>query len=662
MRIGMFCDSYLPDINGVVTSVVTLKKVLEDHGHEVWVVSNHPSFLKTEFDFDKHEIRLPGLELKKLYGYKASAPIHIKTLREIAKLKWDIIHAHSEFGVGIFGRIAANSLHLPVVSTYHTTYEDYTHYVNILKMDSIDKFAKLVIAKLSKLYGETCSAVIAPSQKTKDMLLRYQIKTPITVVPTGLDLKRFDPHAENPELIAATRARYQIKASDTLVLFIGRVAQEKSIDLLIEAFHHLPPERNDLKLMIVGSGPGVEDLQNLIMQYHLEDRVILAGKQYPEVIPLYYHCGDVFVSASLTETQGLTFIEALASGLPVLARPDGAVENLIYEDQNGYFFNQAEELAAVILRFSRLSPDRRQELSQAALTTAKAYDIDVFYQQVMAVYEDAIRRYSQDYRITDIKYQDDTVRLTLLNPSNEMTLLVTVDSFARYGLRKDKNVDKDLIAKLLEDELLVQAYKAAIKYLTIKDRTCQEMENWLQDHTALNKTQLQHLMDYLRSKKYLDDRRYAQTQAKRLLAQLMGKNRIRNELLNRGVVPEIINGLALESDNQQLQSAINYAKKWQGRIKDRSLAYKRNLLINKLIQYGYDVNIAKQALEQMDNFSDDVQEQVSLRKLANKAKTRYNRKYSGSMLRNHVYRYLTSQGFQHDDIYLVLNEMEWEDE
>ncbi|MPN31269.1 Regulatory protein RecX [bioreactor metagenome] len=188
------------------------------------------------------------------------------------------------------------------------------------------------------------------------------------------------------------------------------------------------------------------------------------------------------------------------------------------------------------------------------------------------------------------------------------------------------------------------------------------MENWLQDHTALNKTQLQHLMDYLRSKKYLDDRRYAQTQAKRLLAQLMGKNRIRNELLNRGVVPEIINGLALESDNQQLQSAINYAKKWQGRIKDRSLAYKRNLLINKLIQYGYDVNIAKQALEQMDNFSDDVQEQVSLRKLANKAKTRYNRKYSGSMLRNHVYRYLTSQGFQHDDIYLVLNEMEWEDE
>lgn len=662
MRIGMFTDSYLPDINGVVTSVVTLKNVLEAHGHEVWIVSNHPSIMKTEYDYINHEIRLPGLEIKKLYGYKASVPFHTKTMKEIAKLNWDLVHAHSEFGVGIFGRLVSKSLHLPLVSTYHTTYEDYTHYVNVLQMDSIDKFAKKVIGKLSKLYGETSNAVIAPSKKTKDMLLGYGITTPIYIVPTGLDLKRFAPTNNDQEMIKQKRLSYGVKAEDTLVIFVGRIAQEKSITMLIEAFIKIPTANNNIKLMIVGSGPDYDAMQQMINDHQLNDRVFMVGKQFPEQIPLFYHMGDVFVSASLTETQGLTYIEALASGIPVLARPDGAVDNLIIEDQNGYFFKNVDELAKVIINFSKLDQQKRQQLAANGLIKALEYDVEVFYQEITRVYSDTIKHYNDEYKITDIDYKDDTVKLTLVNAINEMNILITVDSFADYGLRKDKYVNKELISELLSDELMVFAYKGAIKYLTTKDRTSKEMRSWFSDNTNLHDSQINQLMASLIRKKYLDDRRYAQSQINRLLSQLMGKHRIKRELLSKGITIDIINEFIVDTDNQQLQMAIAYAKKQQNKIKDRSLAYKQSQIKNKLIQYGYDVSIANEALSYLDVVKDEANEKVILRKMAQKAKTRYNRKYSGSQLRNHIYRYLTSQGFNYDDIYLVINEMEWEDE
>lgn len=661
MKIGMFCDSYLPDINGVVTSVVTTKNVLEAHGHEVWVISNHPSILKTEVDHDKHEIRLPGIVLKKLYGYKISSPIHIRILKEISKLDWDLVHAHSEFGVGIFGRIVAKYLHIPVVSTYHTTYEDYTHYVNVLKMDSIDRFAKMVIAKLSKLYGETSTAVIAPSQKTKDMLIRYQVNTPITVVPTGLDLKRFMPNQSDLALVEKTKEGYGVKTDELLVLYVGRIAKEKSIDVLVEAFGLLPKDIK-MKLMIVGSGPGVDEIETLISHYQIEDKVIMTGKKFPDEIPLHYHLGDVFVSASKTETQGLTFVEAMASGLPVLASHDEAVESLLIDDQNGYFFNNAQELAEKLLNFRTLSKTKRQELSKNALLKAAEYDGEVFYKKIISVYDNALKAYNEDYRVSAISYNNDVVTLTLSNPSNELDVMVSVDSFVDYGIRKDKIIDKELMMKLVEDEKSVHSYKKAIRYLTLKDRTIQEMTDWFKENTILDNEQILKMIEYLKAKKYLDDRNYAQSQINKLRNQLMGKNRIRKELLQKGITPKIIDDLNILSEDDQYQSALSYAKKWQQKIRDRSNNYKKEQIKSKLIQYGYDVSMAIAVVDSLDTMDNTESEKVILRRLANKAKTRYNRRYSGSQLRNHVFRYLSLQGFNYDDIYLVINEMEWEDE
>ena len=661
MKIGMFSDSYLPDINGVVTSVFTLKNVLEAHGHEVWVVSNHPSILKTQVDHDNHEIRLPGIVLKKLYGYRLSSPIHIRILKEIAKLDWDVVHAHSEFGVGIFGRIVAKYLHIPLISTYHTTYEDYTHYVNVLKMESFDRFAKLLVAKLSKLYGETSTAVIAPSQKTKDMLVGYQIRKPITVVPTGLDLSRFRPKIEDQELISKKRLEYNVQDDEILVVYVGRVAKEKSIDVLISAFAQLDKEVK-IKLLIVGSGPGVDEIVTLIDHYHLDDKIILAGKKYPNEVPLHYQIGDIFASASMTETQGLTFIEALASGLPVLASHDGAVENLIINDHNGYFFNDDNELAEILVAFSKFDKDKRLRLKNNALQSAQEYDVDVFCDRVLSVYDQAIKAYSEDYQVVSLNYKDDVVNLDLANKSNHIDIMVSVDSFAEFGIRKDKIISKEVVDKLIIEEEKVDAYRRAIKYLTIKDRTVLQMMDWFKENTTLSDDVINQMISYLKNKKYLDDKRYAQDQINKLRNQLMGKYRIRKELLQKGISPEIIDQLDERSNEDQYQLAYSYAKKWQTKIKDRSNAYKKNMIKNKMIQYGYDINLAQEVVDNLASLESDESEMTLLRKLANKAKTRYNRKYSASQLRNRVFRYLSSQGFDYDDIYLVINEMEWEDE
>lgn len=146
MRVGIFTDTYLPDINGVVSSVELLRKQLEKNGHDAYVICTYKGINKVKVE--GKIIRLPGVEIKKLYGYAITSPLHLLFIEELKKLKLDIIHAETEFGVGIFANIVASTLNLPLVRTYHTTYEDYTHYVNFINSRRLDKGLKKIGCKL----------------------------------------------------------------------------------------------------------------------------------------------------------------------------------------------------------------------------------------------------------------------------------------------------------------------------------------------------------------------------------------------------------------------------------------------------------------------------------------------------------------------------------
>ena len=362
MRIGLFTDAYLPDINGVVSSVATLKGALEEQGHTVYVISNHKG---SNIEMKDNILRLGGLELKKFYGYKMSSPIQIRAEKIVREMNLDVIHVQTEAGVGIFARQMARQLHIPLVYTYHTMYEDYTHYVNPLDFETVERMGRLAIRSLSKILGNHAQAVIAPSEKTKQALLQYGVTTPIYIVPTGLDLSLFDKNHLDPEKIAQIRSSLNLSDQDHVIVFVGRIAKEKTIDMPIRAVSK--SQDPHLHLVIVGGGTDEAYYQMVAKEYHVEDRVHFLGRRAKEDIPYYYAAFDAFVSASLSETQGMTYLEALATGLPIFGRRDEVLEGLLEEGQSGFYFDDEEELVKKWELFFSLSDSKREEMREICI-------------------------------------------------------------------------------------------------------------------------------------------------------------------------------------------------------------------------------------------------------------------------------------------------------
>ena len=173
MRIALFTDTYFPDVNGVVSSIDLLNKKLIDDGNEVFIICPYPGFFK--IIRENNLIKIPGIKLNSLYGYVLASPFHPSLIDEIKKLNLDLIHVHTEGGVGLLARYVAKKNNIPLISTYHTTYEDYTHYVPFLKFDLAQAKIKSFVAYLSKIFNRDCNFIIAPSYKTKEMLMRYKI-------------------------------------------------------------------------------------------------------------------------------------------------------------------------------------------------------------------------------------------------------------------------------------------------------------------------------------------------------------------------------------------------------------------------------------------------------------------------------------------------------
>ena len=253
MNIALLSDTYLPDINGVATSTHILKNELKKHGHHVLVVTTILPNDSDYIDEDDMVLRLPGLDLKKLYGYRASNIYSFKGMKELKEFEPDIIHIQTEFGIGIFGKIAGEILNIPVCYTYHTMWADYSHYIAPGNIKAVDHAAKKIIEKISKIYGDSCSELIVPSQKTADALREYGISNSINVIGTGLQLDKFSVKNKNQKVMNDIIKEYQLE-NKFVVTFLGRVAPEKSVDLLIEAMQDIYSKNHQICLMIVGGG------------------------------------------------------------------------------------------------------------------------------------------------------------------------------------------------------------------------------------------------------------------------------------------------------------------------------------------------------------------------------------------------------------------------
>lgn len=339
MNIGLFTDTYYPELNGVANSVYLLKKELEKKGHNVYVITTKTPGAPTN---EKGVFRVPSKACSFVPERRIGLVYHPKIAVKIHKMKLDIIHTNTEFAIGMFGRIMAKELFIPVVHTYHTIYEDYTHYIK--KYVSKEERAKKVAQLYSKFSVRGAEELIVPTEKVAELMKRYDVKPDINVIPTGIDLSRFGVR-DTKEQKEKLKKSLGIPSENKVVLYLGRVSQEKNIDEVMGYLNNYMDSYSNVTFLVVGDGPYKSTLEKNAKLLEYRKQMVFAGAKPWDEITHYYQIADAFVSASTSETQGLTYIEALASGVPVVARKDQCLEGVLLHGENGYVFEDEESFA-----------------------------------------------------------------------------------------------------------------------------------------------------------------------------------------------------------------------------------------------------------------------------------------------------------------------------
>lgn len=388
MRIGLFTDSYPPFINGVSTSVAMLKNALEKKGHTVYVVTVNNSSIKYDYKEESHILKIPGVPIG-LYDYRLSRIYPLKVINIMKSWNLDVIHSHTELGIGILARIFAKQFNIPLVHTYHTIYEDYTHYVN---HGYFEKPSKKIVEHLTKFYCDTTAKeIIVPTNKTYKLLKdKYKIEKNIHIVPTGIEVDRFFLENIDLKLLTSLRRKLNLTKKEQVIIFVGRLAKEKNVEFLLEAQKKLIQENNNIKLIIVGDGPDKEKYEDIAVNLKISDHVIFTGKIPWDEIQYYYHLSDFFVTASRSETQGLTVVEAMASSLVPLVIKDEAFEGTVTNQINGLVFETQEEYCKDILLLIR-DHNLRNQLSNQARIQSEHLSTSQFAENVLVVYERVIK-------------------------------------------------------------------------------------------------------------------------------------------------------------------------------------------------------------------------------------------------------------------------------
>lgn len=371
LRVGLFTEVYHPVVNGVVTAVDTLRTFLTELGHEVTVFTpRHP-----EARYDAGVVRIPSLPLPTQSDYRLTVPVlrRSEIAHRVARL--DVLHLHSPFVTGWMGLRYARRYGHPTVYTYHTQLEAYAHYVPFEA-----RATRYAASELTRRFANAVAAVIVPTVAMERRLRELGVDGRIEVLPTGIDVDVFARGRRRDDL----RARMGAGPEDRLCLAVGRLALEKNLDIVIEALAQVPSPK--LRLAFIGEGPEREALEALVRERSLGERVCFLGALQRESLPDYYASADVFLFPSLTETQGLVQVEALAAGLPVFAADSpqnrdvlGGCARLLPADARSF---------ALAMEGTEIAVATREEM----LAVARRFDARGIAVRCVEIYQEAIAR------------------------------------------------------------------------------------------------------------------------------------------------------------------------------------------------------------------------------------------------------------------------------
>lgn len=332
---------------------------------------------------------MPALPLGAIYPeVKVMLPPVLNILmEELVDWNPDIIHSQCEFSTFIYARMISKRTGAPIVHTYHTVYENYTHYLCPSK--TIGRKAAI---KFTNSISKHVTNMIVPSGKMYRMLSDYEISAPLTVIPTGINTDKY-LNADKSKR-DTLRAEYGIGKDEFILLYAGRLAKEKNLEEILD---FLADSRlNNLRLIIVGDGPHRETLEDKCKENGIENRVIFTGMVSPEKIEEYYLIGDVFVSASQSETQGLTYIEAMVSGLPLLCREDECLTDVIENGTNGYLYKDKEDFIKMLMVLLNDKEKRISMGQNARRTVLDHFSERAFVKSCEKLYTKTISEFSRN--------------------------------------------------------------------------------------------------------------------------------------------------------------------------------------------------------------------------------------------------------------------------
>ncbi|MDR1352763.1 MAG: glycosyltransferase [Treponema sp.] len=409
MKIAMFTDAYWPRVNGVTVSVDSFSRALVKNGHEVMVVCADypdsgsgggfpaggngkdgaaPDLLKI--------IRVPSMPaIVSKEDRLAKFSEWFRVAKQVEIFRPDIIHVNTEFIIAEFGFLYGKIYNLPVVYTFHTMWEDYiVNYMPMVPVFLCHLLAQIVLKNILRRPYK----VIVPTPQIRELVKKYKIKKEAFLLPTGIDPDIFKhDRAEAAGFRKEFEGRYPVLQGKRILLFAGRIAREKNLGFLLEILPAIRSRYPETVLLFVGNGPDLEYFRKEAEEKGLGECCVFAGYMERADLALVYAMSDIFVFPSLTETQGLVTLEAMFSGIPVVAIGEMGTAMVMGGDNGGFMVkNDPGEFTARVLDL--LSDDGlyRRKIDEARLH-ASAWSIDSLTKKLEAIYQDTRSAFLQEH-------------------------------------------------------------------------------------------------------------------------------------------------------------------------------------------------------------------------------------------------------------------------
>ena len=381
MKILITTDTYRPTINGVVTSIESLKKALDRLGHDVRILTFSDSFNSKQED----DIYYMGsLGAGKFYpDARMNKLFYNRFYEDIMDWKPDIVHSQTEFTMFIQAKKIAKDLDIPLLHTYHTVYEDYTHYFSLNK-----KIGKELAKQFTKQIIKTTDGVVVPTNKIYNLLTEYNIHEDIYVTPTGINVQKLSECDDFD-----VRSGYKIPEDKHIVLFLGRIGKEKNITEILQYLENI--DRDDIVFIIAGAGPFLSELKDICSNSKIRDRLIFTGMIDSSKVGNFYSQADVFVSASTSETQGLTFIESMACSTPIICRHDDCLDGVLIDGKTGYGYDTEEEFIEYINQILDNEKLRDEMGKNCKQLVDENYTEDSFANKIEQIYKKVIEDHAK---------------------------------------------------------------------------------------------------------------------------------------------------------------------------------------------------------------------------------------------------------------------------